>query len=277
MGLTGLARWVNAPAEGLKLVQENIALNHNGHYKGPWNLSVSLYRSALGQGLAERTIFALTMEKNVFVLVEDPAAPNRADVVESGQEALYLQRHHHYRHTFLTVRPNGGLEQLIAQLGARWKPVREVQRGQPIPHLSIEGAVYGIGNDWIVRVGNVVLPGGSAIKGMLLEAEYLPLPVLQSGAGDGSSELLSNLLTSILPMVTDAKTVAVTISDTQWQDVLWDGEDKPDTPPVEENEDDIYAWGDAVPQGRHDWLGINRDRRSAFLILGGLRSESLLG
>ncbi|KAF7301681.1 Protein-serine/threonine kinase [Mycena indigotica] len=282
MGFTGLARWTNAPPQGLKLVQENLQLNHNALYKGQWNLSISLYRSTLSQvlpGHPDRTIFTLTMDQNVFVLVDDPAAPNRADVVESGQEALFLQRHQHYRYTFLTLRPPSGLEQLLAQLNARWKPVREVntQRGQPSQQLSIEGHIYGIGTDWIVRVGNVVLPGG-AIRGMVLEAEYLPLPVLQSPNKDGSSEMLSNLLTSILPMVADAKTVAVTISDSQWEDVLWDGEEQSDATPAEEQtEDDIHAWGSAVPQRTHDWMGINRDRRSAFLILGGLRSESLLG
>lgn len=34
--------------------------------------------------------------------------------------------------------------------------------------LSVEGAVYTIGTDFIVRAGNVVLAGG-AVKGMLLE------------------------------------------------------------------------------------------------------------
>nr|GAT59448.1 alpha-ketoacid dehydrogenase kinase N-terminal domain-containing protein [Mycena chlorophos] len=278
MGFTGLARWVNAPAHGLKLVQENLLLNHNGVYKAPWNLSISLYRSTLAN-VPDRTIFTLTMDQNVFVLVDDPAAPNRADVVDAGQEALYLQRHLHYRYTFLTLRPPSGLEQLLAQLNARWKPVREVnaQRGQPSQQLAIEGYIYALGTDWIVRVGNVVLPGG-AIRGMVLEAEYLPLPILQSPDQDGSSELLSNLLTSILPMVDEAKIVAVTISDAQWKDVLWDGEDSADPGPVEEeNEDDIYAWGDAVPHKKNDWQGVDRDRRSAFLILGGLRSESLLG
>lgn len=77
----------------------------------------------------------------------------------------------------------------------------------------------------------------------------------------------------------DAKTVAVTISDTQWEDVLWDREEEEaarETVTMVEKED-IFAWGDEVPAvRRNDWLGVNRDRRSAYLIIGGLRSEGIL-
>ena len=55
-----------------------------------------------------------------------------------------------------------------------------------------------------------------------LQAEYLPLPTLHSPIADGTSEMISNLLTSVLPNMRYAKTVAVTISDTQWEDGLWD-------------------------------------------------------
>ncbi|KAJ6515866.1 hypothetical protein C8R45DRAFT_957865 [Mycena sanguinolenta] len=295
MGFTGLARWINAPAQGLKLVQENISSNHNGVYKGPWNLSVRSYRSTLSQipGFqlpSERTMCAITMDQNVFVLVEDPLAPSRADVIAAappGETAAYIQRPSHYRTTFLTLRPPGALEQLLTQLKARWVSVRPPvagvpQRGQSGQQLTIEGHVFAIGTDWLVRIGNVILAGG-AIKGMLLEAEYLPLPVLHSPIADGTSELLSNLLTSVLPNISDAKTVAVTISDSQWEDVLWDREEEEEEQKEREidekqmEDNDIYACGDegAVVK-RKDWLGVNRDRRSAYLIIGGLRSEGIL-
>ncbi|KAJ7283625.1 hypothetical protein C8J57DRAFT_1293087 [Mycena rebaudengoi] len=264
MGFTGLARWVNAPTQGLKLVQESILSNHNGQYKGPWNLS--------------RSMVALTMDQNVFVLVEDPLAPSRADVLAAappGEASAYLQRPSHYRTTFLTLRPPGALEQLLTQLKARWQSVRAsaagAQRGQSGQQLTIEGQIFAIGTDWLVRIGNVILAGG-AVKGMLLEAEYLPLPVLHSPVvADGTSELLSNLLTSVLPNISDAKTVAVTISDMQWED------QKEKEIEEKQSEDDIYAWGDeGVALRRKDWLGVNRDRRSAYLIIGGLRSEGIL-
>ncbi|RDB22501.1 hypothetical protein Hypma_010150 [Hypsizygus marmoreus] len=296
MGFTGLARWVNAPTSGLQLVRDNIALNHNGQYRGKWNLSVRSYRSTLGQipGFqipSERTMCALTMDENVFVLLEDPLAPTRADVLAAappGQETAYLQSPTHFRTTFLTLRPPGALEQLLAQLKARWVSVRQSassvpQRGQAGgQQLLIEGHIFSIGSDWLVRVGNVILAGGG-IKGMLLEAEYLPLPALHSPIADGTSELLSNLLTSVLPNVRDAKTVAVTISDTQWEDVLWDREEleKGVQDPIHDSpeaSEDIYAYGDEdIPEKkRGDWIGVDRDRRSAYLIMGALRSEGIL-
>ncbi|KAG5652458.1 hypothetical protein H0H81_004954 [Sphagnurus paluster] len=263
---------------------------------GPWKLSVKSYRSTLGQipnlpVPSERTMMALTMDENVFVLLEDPHAPARTDVLAAappGEESAYLQGPTHFRTTFLTLRPPGALEQLLAQLKARWVSVRQTstavpQRGQSSgQQLTIEGHIFGIGNDWLVRVGNVMLAGG-AVKGMLLEAEYLPLPVLHSPVADGTSELLSNLLTSILPNVRDAKTVAVTINDAQWEDVLWDREEDGQGQGAGEegasqNLDDIYAFGDddIHEKKRGDWIGVDRDRRSAYLIIGALRSEGIL-
>lgn len=276
-------------------------------------MSVRTYRSTLGQipGFqlpSERTMCALTMDENVFVLLEDPLAPTRSDVLAAappGQESAYIQGATHYRTTFLTLRPPGALEQLLAQLRARWVPVRQsapgaLQRGQTSgQQLIIDGSIFAIGTDWLVRVGNVILAGG-AVKGMLLEvrmifiqltssqliifpssqAEYLPLPVLHSPVADGTSELLSNLLTSVLPNIMDAKTVAVTISDSQWEDVLWDREEEENDEQVngKDQDDDIYAYGDEhIPEKkRSDWVGVNRDRRSAYLIMGALRSEGIL-
>ncbi|KAF8621593.1 hypothetical protein AX15_007618 [Amanita polypyramis BW_CC] len=234
--------------------------------------------------MAERTMCALTMDENVFVLLEDPAAPTRADVLAvapPGEEAAYLQGPSHYRTTFLTLAPPNALEQLLSQLKARWVPVRQTSGAQKAqthgPQLTIEGHVFAIGTDWLVRAGNVVLAGG-AIKGMLLEAEYLPLPTLHSPIADGTSELLSNLLTSVLPNVRDAKTVAVTISDTQWEDVLWDREEEEKGTRMEERKwESVYAYGEEeMGSKKGDWSGIDRDRRSAYLIMGALRSEGIL-
>ncbi|KJA30236.1 hypothetical protein HYPSUDRAFT_61086 [Hypholoma sublateritium FD-334 SS-4] len=294
MGFTGLARWLNAPPTGLQLVCDNLMLNHNGQPRGKWNLSVKSYRSQLGQipgfqTTAERSMYALTLDDNVFILLEDPTAPSRADVLAAaplGKEALYLQDPSHYRNTFLTLRPPGALEQLLNQIKARWIAIRQTsaagtQRNQTSgQQLIIDGQTFAIGTDWLVRIGNVILAGG-AVKGMLLEAEYLPLPVLHSAVADGTSELLSNLLTSILPNVRDAKTVAVTISDAQWEDVLWDREEelknvKQVAPETRTN--DPYAWDteDVTEWKQGDWVGVDRDQRSAFLIMGALRSEGLL-
>ncbi|KAL0574534.1 hypothetical protein V5O48_007426 [Marasmius crinis-equi] len=229
------------------------------------------------------------MNDNVFVLLEDPLAPTRADIVANPPEGTTFQPTH-YRNTFLTLSPPGALEQLLSQLKARWIPVRQSsnsnmgQRGQASgPQLVIEGHIFGIGTDWIVRVGNVILAGG-AVKGMILEAEYLPLPSLKSPAADGTSELVSNLLISVLPNIKDARTLAIAISDSQWEDFLWDREDEEREQEQRTTEKDVadgevHFYGDEdlpVKNQKGDWTGVDRDRRSAYLIIGSLRSETIL-
>ena len=107
--------------------------------------------------------------------------------------------------------------------------------------------------------------------------------MLHSQASDGTSELLSNLLTSVLPNIRDAKTVAVTISDSQWEEVLWDREEEESAEELkskggESVSDDIYVSDEPVEDVpiKGDWTGVERDRRSAFLIIGALKSEFLL-
>lgn len=126
---------------------------------------------------------ALGMNENVFVLLEDPSAPTRADVLAMAPPELtpsQILGPTHYRTTFLTLNPPGAMEQLLAQLRARWVSVRQTtssapQRGQTTgQQLNIDGNIFAIGNDWLVRVGNVILAGG-AVKGMLLEVKNLCL------------------------------------------------------------------------------------------------------
>jgi len=166
-------------------------------YRGKWYISLKSYRSSLGQIPSssiqfERTIFAITMDEHVFIILEDPAAPTRSDVLSAappGQEIPYLQNPSHYRNTFITVRPPGGLEQLLSQIKARWLPVRQASSGnnprvQSLAgasgqQLSVDGYIFSIGTDWLVRAGNVVLPGG-AVKGMLLEVSFAALECLYS-------------------------------------------------------------------------------------------------
>lgn len=90
--------------------------------------------------------------------------------------------------------------------------------------------------------------------------------------------MLSNLLTSVLPHMRDAKTVAVTISDTQWEDVLWDREEGGDEKGETMKTESVYVCGDEDVSSKRkgDWTGIDRDRRSAYLIMGALKSEGIL-
>jgi len=109
---------------------------------------------------------ALTVHDNVFVLLEDPSAPTRADVLAVAPPDMppsQVQEPTHYRTTFLTLNPPGAMEQLLAQLRARWISVRQTassapQRGQSTgQQLNIDGNIFAIGNDWLVRVGNEAL------------------------------------------------------------------------------------------------------------------------
>lgn len=100
-----------------------------------------------------------------------------------------------------------------------------------------------------------------------------------------TSELMSNFIMSMLPHFDDAKTVAITISDSQWQEVLSEreedekqGGDQPQTNKETSPDDSIYISGEDQEQvvSKGDWSGVERDRRSAYLIVGGLRMEGLL-
>jgi hypothetical protein len=115
-----------------------------------------------------------------------------------------------------------------------------------------------------------------------LQAEYLPVPRMSSQESSGSSLLLSSLLVSVLPNVPGAKTEAVTISDDQWEDVLWDREaDEQRTVNQEvvcKDKEDIFVTpeDDGSSHSEGDWGGVDRDRRSAYLIIGALRSDGLI-
>lgn len=67
------------------------------------------------------------------------------------------------------------------------------------------------------------------------------------------------------------------MSETQWEDSMYARED-PNEESEEMKTDDIFVVGhEDIPESkRGDWLGLDRERRSAFVILGALRSEGLL-
>lgn len=120
---------------------------------------------------------------HVFVQLEDPVSPQRADLLQpppEGQLPIPLigpGSPSHFRTTFLTLSPPGALEQLLAQSRSRWVSVRQsgtsgLSQGSG-QQLSVDGVVYSIGTDFIVRAGNVILAGG-AVKGMLLEVRNPP-------------------------------------------------------------------------------------------------------
>lgn len=90
------------------------------------------------------------------------------------------------------------------------------------------------------------------------------------------------MLASILPNNKDARTVLVTVTDEQWEEILWDREEEVnkrlEDRQADVPEDDPHVWdNDEEKEWKpNDWVGIDRERRSAFFILGALRSESLV-
>ena len=116
------------------------------------------------------------MDDHVFVDLEDSSASTGSEVLAAappGEEAAYLDNPTHFRTTSVAVSPPGALDQLLTQIKAPWVPVRQgsagnAQRQAPGHQLVIDGHVYSIGTDWIVRFGNVIL-AGNTLKGMVLE------------------------------------------------------------------------------------------------------------
>lgn len=260
---------------------------------------------------------AITMNDALFVLIEDPSVPvsdpdtpGSPDVpLAAGEQDQYQQQWEpekpisipaepaqdrtHRRTSFVVIRPPESLDLLLNQLQAKWVPVRQsssaASKGSGISggaQVSIEGLVFSVGTDWIIRAGNIILAGGTT-RGMLLEAEYLPLPIPPQPVVtvDDTAVLLSNMLTSLLPTTFGAKTLVFPITDAHWEDVLFDTDDREDRPLTRPNNDtdeeggqDIYITSeDAIPKPRKgDWTGDHRDQRSAFLITGALKTEGIV-
>jgi hypothetical protein len=132
------------------------------------------------QPIEERYMCSITMGQNVYVLLDDPVAVSRSELLHRNNEAAAAgqeiwQEPAHYRMNYFTLSPPGALELLLTQLKARWtsgRPQTSINAtGQPNlggQLLSVEGHVFSIGTDWLVRAGKVILTGG-VIKGMLLE------------------------------------------------------------------------------------------------------------
>jgi len=248
-----------------------------------------------------RSMIAVTMNDVVFALIEDPAVPvpdlippPSPDVpLAAGEQPPppapkqtspeEIKDRPHRRFSFVTIRPPESLELLLHQLQSKWVPVRQSSttagaKPSGAAQVTIDGVVFSIGTDWVVRAGNIVIAGG-ILKGMLLEAEYLPLPkspkpVLTT---DDTAEILSNLLTSLLPSGIESKTIVFPITDSQWDEVLFDTDDRKEWQPNGDPEDVFISAADAVSTAQKgDWTGVHRDQRSAFLVIGALKSEGIL-
>ncbi|KAF8607614.1 hypothetical protein BDV93DRAFT_541845 [Ceratobasidium sp. AG-I] len=175
----------------------------------------------------------------------------------------------HFRTTFISLKPPAILEQFLGQVKAKWasRPSTAV----------IDGMTCAIGTDWIVRIGYVVQ--GTAHKGIVMEAEYLPLQILPATADGKPPAILAEFIASIIPQ-THAVFNFFTpkLSEEQWSDILGSGDEAPNpTNPVSQT-DGIHSYGfeHATPLAS-DWgSGFVQERRSAFLLLRMLLDERLL-
>ena len=113
----------------------------------------------------------------------------------------------------------------------------------------------------------------------------MPLPKSPSNADEETPEILSNMLVSVLPDVKNAMPVAVTVSEMHWAEVHWNCHETEQNESGEnqqkngEDEDgDVFAYesDDSSKKQPGDWTGTERDRRSAFSIVGALRPEGML-
>ena len=95
-----------------------------------------------------------------------------------------------------------------------------------------------------------------------------------------TAKLLQDLLSSIIPGAYGAKTIVFPISDADWEDVLHGIDGREDRIILKDinDEEGLYITPDEVlPTAKKgDWTGIYREQRSAFLIIGALKSEGVL-
>ena len=78
--------------------------------------------------------------------------------------------------------------------------------------------------------------------------------------GDNTSEMVTNLLTSMLPQTLGAKTLAVTVSDFEWAEVIFYEKDEGDNGEKEQGvEDDIWVSGEdeETEYKPGDWVVLN--------------------
>ena len=164
--------------------------------QGKWHVAIKSFRAVSDpDGLRlDRSMCCVTMGNRTFAMLDDQAAPQVADLASfqnaipspalssptgtgrpRGLTGSNILQPPHCRTTLITAEPVGALESLLSQLGTRWTSTRQqgtAPRNQPASsgnQLVVEGSIFTIGSDWVLRVGNVVLAGG-AMKGMLLEA-----------------------------------------------------------------------------------------------------------
>ncbi|KAH7105652.1 hypothetical protein BKA62DRAFT_398760 [Auriculariales sp. MPI-PUGE-AT-0066] len=266
MGYTCLARWTSSTAVGFNHVCEIISRNHLGVRKARWQLVIRSYKSIVPrQGGGDSQLYTISSPDTTYALIDDSAAPLRFDATSETVQPT------HFRETFVTV--SGSIDDLLLNTKAPW-----ARTGM---HVQIDGLVFAIGTDWVVRVGNILLPGGQN-RGLLLETEYLPFPRVPGSAhSQDIINMSSGLVTSLIPSYgRDSAKVMRFYAEEEWNQVTGPQDTESEQPisTDETSEDDLYAYGVTASHQspENQTTDLERDRRSVFLIHGVLRSEGIL-
>ncbi|KAG9015788.1 hypothetical protein FRB93_012353 [Tulasnella sp. JGI-2019a] len=251
MGYIALGRWRDADAAGFGGLNRQIKEKGGTPIK-PWNLSARFYRSS---SWPTRSINSINLGDCCYVLMEDTSAPSWKPAAPGST------RPPHFRNTYMTFSPPTILGPLLQQLGGSW--TNRLPGTQP--DIEIAGTAYALGTDYIIRVGRVMQRGEQ--RGVVIEAEVLPIVTSGTGTPLGLSELLSD----VTPVNADVK--GVSLNDDQWEDVLRDTEAVEEQP--ETVDDPLFSYRGEEGKARpRDWAGPDRDKRSAFLILRLLMTEN---
>lgn len=145
-------------------------------YMSPPDNSLVIIEDALAPKRAD--FMAARMEIRATNAAKRKAAPGVADaqlgLLQEPTEPL------HYRNTLLSYK-TGTMEAFINQLGGAWtfQPMKTISgpnlgrsSGGLTHRLKIEGNVFSVGSDWIVRVGSVYATG-EVFKGVIMEVRFL--------------------------------------------------------------------------------------------------------
>ena len=136
-------------------------------------MSFQSYRSNTYQA---RTIYSVSTTSGTYALLEDQA------VDLTGSERS------NPRVTFVTITPPESLPSMLGQIAGNWSASRHNAtapsgRGLVPPgagQVLLDGYVYSVGNDWLVRIGNVT-QSGNVHKGIVIEVSHISSSFQRSG------------------------------------------------------------------------------------------------
>jgi hypothetical protein len=116
-------------------------------------------------------MFAVTTpDASHVTITEDGEMVPRTNASDGEANTERASRQHL---SFVTLSSPSSLEPFLAQLGPKWGPLRQTvgpaARVQGGIHLQIDGFVFWLGSDWIIRVGNVTQAGVAGPRGIVLE------------------------------------------------------------------------------------------------------------